>query len=300
MTTLSLRTIGILSTSIGAFLIGIAPILVRTSEVTPSLTGFYRFLIATFVLFLFGIIKKKFKNIKIKDIFYLSIPGLFFGTDITLWHWSINETSIANASLFVNTAPIYVAIISFFIFKEKLDLFFYFAGSFCLLGVFLILFEQNEFQSLKGDFLSLLAALFYSGYLISIKRFSKTYDIFLLMFFSALFGCIPLLAGSFVESGASVPYSYNGWINLIFQGLFIQIAGQGSIIFGLSLLRVQFSSLILLLQPLTAALLAIMFFGEMFLNQQIFGAIILLVGIYLAGISDKKIRNKDDTKYKNS
>ena len=77
MTTLSLRTTGILSTSIGAFLIGIAPILVRTSEVTPSLTGFYRFLIATFVLFLFGIIKKKFKNIKIKDIFYLSIPGLF-------------------------------------------------------------------------------------------------------------------------------------------------------------------------------------------------------------------------------
>jgi drug/metabolite transporter (DMT)-like permease len=43
-----------------------------------------------------------------------------------------------------------------------------------------------------------------------------------------------------------------------------------------------------------------MFFGEMFLNQQIFGAIILLIGIYLAGISDKKIRNKDDTKYKNS
>ena len=120
------------------------------------------------------------------------------------------------------------------------------------------------------------------------------------MFFSALFGCIPLLAGSFVETGALVPYSYNGWINLIFQGLFIQIAGQGSIIFGLSLLRVQFSSLILLLQPLTAALLAIMFFGEMFLNQQIFGAIILLVGIYLAGISDKKIRNKDDTKYQNS
>ena len=94
MTTLSLRTTGILSTSIGAFLIGIAPILVRTSEVTPSLTGFYRFLIATFVLFLFGIIKKKFKNIKIKDIFYLSIPGLFFGTDITLWHWSINELSL--------------------------------------------------------------------------------------------------------------------------------------------------------------------------------------------------------------
>ena len=107
MTNLNSRTIGILSTSIGAMLIGVAPILVRTSEITPSLTGFYRFLCATFILFVYGIAKNKFINLKYKDILILAIPGLFFGSDITLWHWSINQTSVANAALFVNTAPIY-------------------------------------------------------------------------------------------------------------------------------------------------------------------------------------------------
>ena len=291
MTNLNSRTIGILSTSIGAMLIGVAPILVRTSEITPSLTGFYRFLCATFILFVYGIAKNKFINLKYKDILILAIPGLFFGSDITLWHWSINQTSVANAALFVNTAPIYVAIISYFLFKDKLDLFFYFAGFCCLGGVFLILFEQNEYQTFSGDLLSLVAAVFYSGYLISVKKFSETYETFHLMFFSALFGCIPLYLGSLLEIGHAFPETALGWSNILFQGLFIQIAGQGLIIYGLSLIRVQFSSLILLIQPLTAAFLAFLLFQEMFLIQQIFGAIILLIGIYLAGISDQKTIN---------
>ena len=117
MKKLNSRTLGITSTSFGAILIGIAPILVRTSEITPSLTGFYRFLVAAFILFVYGIVKNKFIKIKFKDVMFLAIPGLFFGIDITLWHWSIDQTSVANAALFVNTAPVYVAIISYFFFK---------------------------------------------------------------------------------------------------------------------------------------------------------------------------------------
>ena len=121
MINLTSRKIGILSTSVGAILIGIVPILVRTSEISPALTGFYRFLIASIILFIYGIFKNKFSNLNFRDVWILAIPGLFFGSDITLWHWSINQTSVANAALFVNTAPIYVAIISYFLFKENLD-----------------------------------------------------------------------------------------------------------------------------------------------------------------------------------
>ena len=38
-----------------------------------------------------GIAKNKFINLKYKDILILAIPGLFFGSDITLWHWSISK-----------------------------------------------------------------------------------------------------------------------------------------------------------------------------------------------------------------
>ncbi len=293
MTNFSKEYLGILSTAAGAVLIGIAPILVRVSEVSPSITGFYRFLIASIVLFFYGLLSGLLKKYTYKDILILSLPGLFFGSDIALWHWSINETSIANASLFVNTAPIYVAVISFILFKEKLDKLFFFACTACLGGVVLILFEENINQSLFGDSLSLLAALFYSGYLITVKRYSNTYSTYEFMLFSALFGSIPLLLGGLIETGTKIPYTMSGISNLFFQGVFIQIAGQGLIIFGLSKIRVQFSSLILLVQPLTAAILAIYLFNEMLLIQQIIGAIILLIGIYLAGASEKKLKLND-------
>ena len=101
------------------------------------------------------------------------------------------------------------------------------------------------------------------------------------------------MIGGLIETGTKIPYTMSGISNLFFQGVFIQIAGQGLIIFGLSKIRVQFSSLILLVQPLTAAILAIYLFNEMLLIQQIIGAIILLIGIYLAGTSEKKLKLND-------
>ena len=48
-----------LSTVIGAILIGLAPILMRYSEVSPSMTGFYRFFFAFLILLIYGAIKGK-------------------------------------------------------------------------------------------------------------------------------------------------------------------------------------------------------------------------------------------------
>ena len=98
------------STVIGAILIGLAPILMRYSEVSPSMTGFYRFFFAFLILVLYGAIqgKKFFAN---TNLFILALPGIFFGADIALWHTAIMITPVTNAALLVNTAPIYLSLI---------------------------------------------------------------------------------------------------------------------------------------------------------------------------------------------
>ena len=106
MITKRLQFIPIFATCIGGCLIGLAPIFVRVSEVGPSLTGFYRFLFATVLIFTFGIISKRLKSFSLKNTLLIGLPGLFFGTDIALWHTSITDTSIAHATLFVNTAQL--------------------------------------------------------------------------------------------------------------------------------------------------------------------------------------------------
>ena len=284
------KIIPILATSIGGCLIGLAPIFVRVSEVGPSFTGLYRFIFATLLIFIFGVVSKKLKFFKYKQLYLVAIPGLFFGVDITLWHSSITMTSVANATLFVNTAPLYVCLFAYILFKEKLSFLFTIALMLCSAGIIILTTTNSSFDGSLysfGNTLALLGAFFYAGYLFSIYKLSTQFDTFNLIFYSCLFACIPIGIGSLFEIDNPFPYSYLGWINFLGQAVFVQIMGQGLVIYGLSRIKPQISSLLLLFQPVSATILGIYFFSETLLIGQFIGVIILLVGIYFAGLSER-------------
>ena len=150
-----------LSTVIGAILIGLAPILMRYSEVSPSMTGFYRFFFAFLILLIYGAIKGK-KFFVNTNLYILALPGIFFGADIALWHTAIMITPVTNAALLVNTAPIYVGIISFLFFKERISKLFLISLILSFIGVSLIILNLQNFdvflgKNLRGDLLSFFA-----------------------------------------------------------------------------------------------------------------------------------------------
>ena len=186
MTTRKLNIIPIILTCIGGCLIGLAPIFVRFSEIGPSFTGFYRFLFATILIFFYGIFTNKIKVLTLKELLVISIPGLCFGTDIALWHSSIVFTSIAHATLFVNTAPLYVCILGFLIFKDKLNNLFLISLFISLMGVYVLVSNNPSFSGSYfsfGDLLALLAAFFYAGYLLSVNKLSNRFNTFNLIFY---------------------------------------------------------------------------------------------------------------------
>ena len=102
-----------------------------------------------------------------------------------------------------------------------------------------------------------------------------------------MFACIPIGIGSLFEIDNPFPNSYLGWINFLSQAVFVQIMGQGLVLYGLSRIKPQISSLLLLFQPVSATILGIYFFSETLLIGQFIGVIILLVGIYFAGLSER-------------
>ena len=290
MSTKRLDIVPVILTCIGGCLIGLAPIFVRFSEVGPSFTGFYRFLFATILIFTYGFLTKKIKYLSFKELAIISIPGLCFGTDIALWHSSIIFTSIAHATLFVNTAPLYVCILGYLLFKDKLNNLFLISLLISLLGVYVLVSNNPNFLRSYlsfGDLLALLAAFFYAGYLLSINKLSDKFNTFNLIFYSSLFACIPFGVASLFELDNAIPYSIFGWFNFLGQAIFVQILGQGLVIYGLSKIRPQLSSLLLLFQPITATILGAYFFSETLLIGQLLGVIILLLGIYLAGLSER-------------
>ena len=115
------RTNYFLMLTFGAMLIGFAPIFVKWSDLSPSAIAFWRMLLALPMLISFNyVVNKKilFKVKNKKTILYTAIASLAFTTDLVLWHYSMTITSVSNATIIVNSAPIFVALLAFIIFKE--------------------------------------------------------------------------------------------------------------------------------------------------------------------------------------
>ncbi len=96
----------------GAGAIAFAPIFVRLSELEPTATAFYRFLFAIPFLWLWrgaerrGAAETPIRAHGLRARAPLFLAGLFFAGDLGFWHWSIAHTSVANATLLANTAPV--------------------------------------------------------------------------------------------------------------------------------------------------------------------------------------------------
>jgi len=181
---------------IGAALLGSSAIFVRFSETSPSLTAFYRALLALPFLYVWVLRTKSdlplVPYLSKKNLLTFSLAGVFFGTDMAIWNWAISFTSVAHATLMANTAPIFVTLISFFFLKEKIKSSFFRALILSFMGVSIVILSGSGTDSFRllGDTLGLTAAIFYAAYILVIKRLTNTFPPAHTLFFATLFTAI--------------------------------------------------------------------------------------------------------------
>lgn len=273
----------------GAMLIGFAPIFVKLSMLSSSAISFYRMFLALPFLFLlnYSLNKKILFSVKNKKtIFYAAFASLAFTTDLTLWHFSMDITSVSNATIIVNSAPIFVAILSFIFFRERLTRGFLSSFLVTYIGIVGLIYFSNNYENgkLLGDVLCLIAAFFYAVYLLVIARLGKENSlniIFYTTFFCCMFSIIPMT----IEGGNIYPSSSFEWVNLLLMAFLCQFGGQFFITHAIGKISVSGASIGLLMQPITASVLAAIIFVEILTPLQILFALISLFGIYLARIN---------------
>jgi drug/metabolite transporter (DMT)-like permease len=270
----------------GALLIGFSPIFVRLSPVGPVTTGVYRLALAL-PFFLAVAAYRGRLGLLIPKTWLQVLPGVFFACDVAAWHWSIEYTSVANATLLGNLAPIFVTLVAWRFFQERLSRLFLVGAIIALAGTLLLLGSSFQISatSLTGDLLAVLTATFYGAYQLSINRLRRNFDTTTLMTHTSMVASVLLLAGALL-SGEALTWSGAGWLQglLALLGLAVlsQVCGQGMITFALKRLPVSFSSLSLLVQPVVAAIAAWFILGEGLGPLQLVGASIVLIGILMA------------------
>ncbi len=272
---------------LGGAAIGGSPIFVRLSEVGPMATAFWRVALALIPIFVFSLIKGKDSGPKpqtLSDYGLLILPGVILALDLAAWHLSITMTSVANATLLANLAPVFVTIIGFVFFRAKVTRIFVLGLALALAGVVVLKGGPSAFGNgdLRGDGVATIAAVFYAGYILVIGSLRSRFDTIRIMLWSTASAAVCVLPFGLIFEDHMLPATLYGW-GIVFGLAFVSHAsGQVAIAYALAYLPAAFSSLTLLLQPVVAAILAWILLGEAIGPMQAIGGVVVLAGILIA------------------
>jgi drug/metabolite transporter (DMT)-like permease len=270
----------------GAAAIAASPLFVKVSEAGPIATAFWRVALALPFLWAWSMIGQRGAHIAsfTAERRLMIWAGLFFAGDLAVWHWSIVLTSVANATLLANLAPIFVTLAVWLLYGKRPTVMFVAGLAAAIAGVTLLLGGDLHAggRAVLGDFLGVVTAMFYAAYQLTVTRLRSRAATAGIMAWSGLVTAVVLLPLALGSGEQILPHSPTGWAKLIGLALISQVAGQSLIAYAMAHLPATFSSVGLLAQPVIAALLAWGLLAETLGWVEIAGGIVVLIGIAIA------------------
>jgi drug/metabolite transporter (DMT)-like permease len=273
-----------LSLVAGIVCIAWSAIFVRWTDIPGPASAFYRMLIPAVVLLPTFITDRKREQLTGRTWLIISLGGLFFAFDLALYNTAILRTSAANATLLGNNTPIVVGLLTWMVFRRRLQPAFWLGLVLAIAGSVAILWADLSRHAPfgVGDVMALGAAACFAVYLLATEQVRTTTSTLTFLRLSMLATTLVLLLLNFAMGiSLRVPHRHTWWA-LLGLGLVSQLGGYLALTYALGHLPATITSISLLTQgPLTAAMAAVLL-GEPLTLPQIVGGALVLLGVGLA------------------
>jgi drug/metabolite transporter (DMT)-like permease len=201
------------------------------------------------------------------------VGAICYSANVILFVTSMRLTTAANAILLQYTAPVYVAIGSLFILKERVRISDWVAIAIAIFGIVLFFFDQLTIQNICGNLLSILSGIIFAGYIISMRRQKNTSPI----------GSV--FIGNIMTAVISAPFMFgqlprsSDWVALFLLGIF-QL-GLAHIFFAAAIKRINAlkSIMIPMIEPILNPVWVYLFLGEVPGKWAIPGGILVIIAV---------------------
>ena len=269
----------------GAFCISFAAFFVKDAPIDPSMVAFYRLFFGGITLFAVAAIRRE-KLLPPKPVLrFILAAGLLFACDLLAWHDSIVLVGPGIATILTNFQVLILAIYGVVVLKEKFTRAQKIAMPLALVGLALLLgLHENVLPPhiVKGVMLCLLSAVFYSGYILTLRQ-SQTLTVRIgpvaNMAWVSLIAC--LCVGLFCGA-RGLAFAIPDARTLVFLallGIVCQSLGWVLLSLGIPYLPPSRSGLILLTQPALAFTWDVIFYGTAAGPINILGAVLAIAAI---------------------
>jgi drug/metabolite transporter (DMT)-like permease len=271
----------------GNLALAFGPWLVRSADVGPSASAFWRMALAIPFLFLLAAQAKQPLRLSRKALYWTMIlSGAFFAADLAAWHIGILKTKLANATLFANAASLFFPLWGYLIARSWPGRREGFAFTLAVAGTVLLLGRSAELsrETLIGDLLCLAAGIFYTGYLIVVMKARDELPSWTLLALSTLATAPPLLL---ISLGLGEQIMPTDWTPVIALAVVSQLVGQGLMVYVLGKVTPLLFGLALLTQPVVSAAIGWLQYGETLGPVDAAGALLIAAALVMVRLAER-------------
>ena len=270
-------TIGVVGVSTGA-------LFVRLADAPALVTAAYRLGIALLCLLPFAFWKARAEILSLtpRQSLFGILAGFFLSLHFASWISSLDYTSVANSVVLVNTIPLWVAILTPLVSREKVKAHTWMAILLALIGAVILCgdgFEINQ-AALRGDGLATAGAFFAAIYILLGRNLRSRLS--LLAYATICYGSATFFLWMAVLANGqkTTGFSNETWWAFLGLALLSQLLGHTSYNWALKWVGAGMVAIALLGEPVGAVILAWLFLEETLTWQKALGGAIILYGIY--------------------
>lgn len=254
---------------------------------------FYRFLFGSILLASLMALQRKSFAITRREAGVLSLLGIVFAVSSLTYFLSFYYMSAGVAATLVFAYPVFTAILMALFFKEQLKWPSLIAIVLTVGGIALLYKDDSGRPiALAGIALILVSALSYAFYIIIVNRSGIVMSSVKLTFY-AMTSCLVCLTlyALFTPTGELQPlHAPIDWIMAIMLGLVPTVISLVFMAMAIQCIGSTPTAIMGALEPVTAAVLGILIFGEVLTPRIVLGIALILFSVTLI-ILDSKLRN---------
>jgi len=263
---------------------------VVSQEVGPALSAFYRFMLASIILFI--ILKVKFPEEKVLKVDKVKFAlGGLFGVAIyfIFENYSVAYTSASNVAILIATIPVFTIFSQRIIYKEKLTFGKIFGATLSLVGIIIIIVSKGRVSLLSkgsiGDLMALGAVFSWVIYNMVCSSFRGNYKVITITTYEIMWGSL-FLSPSLFFSPLQVP-STKVVLNILFLSIFCSCIGYVMYVHCLKDLGATVITTYINLQPIMSLVAAGVILHEVVTIWQVVGCIVIIVGVTLVSLDGR-------------
>ena len=250
--------------------------------------------------------REELKHLNRSDVILAIVSGIFLAAHFATWITSLEYTTVASSVVFVATGPMWVALLSPVLLRERLPRAALLGLVIAVVGGIVIGFSDActwdgglrcadlrqilHGRAMWGNFLALIGAWTVSGYLIIGRKLRAGMALIPYIFLVYGIAGAALIMALMVTRQSPFGYTVQSYTWILLLAVFPQLLGHSTFNWALRYLPAAFVAVTTLGEPIGSAVLAFFILHERPSALVIAGGILILLGIYLASRGEAKTK----------